>query len=1029
MDNIIRYSVGSAGRINLAHKLYCIFIFLLFLISVCFAGISHSAILPQKRVEDEKEKKQDEYAKVRLLIPNFVMKGGDIRFGILRHSLPELLAISLITDEKIEYVSQEDALRTITTDLRRDRLIAGPELLSDSKNLDALHIDLILVGSFIEYKGSVSFDAILEDRRTKERYSLSSKTVSLAQIYSEVEQFARSLNAKIGDITLRGAANRIAVLCFKDTSKIPLDANKWLQEDIAASLSLTLEKNRALLVVPFTDAKKYCQDDKSRIGKIDSIKLDAIIDGTFSIEENKMSIEPKFYIVETGQSISLSRITDDSSKYYTLSNRLAQSVSYVLNAITSAKGTWNVETLQFTSDNIGDYIKKGNEYLGIRANPYVAELMFSKAIEKEPEVLEGHFGRGVAKSKQYLHREALSEFETVITIINKKKERKENVAPVLEAKTHQEKGKVLFARGSYDQALEAFRKAKDIRPDLENIHLNLGEVYFIQKDYDKSKAEFRQALKYDPNNPDVYIGLGDTLLGQRLLDEAIQAYNKALALDMNNKVAMAGLSDANNQKALEFLSVGKYDQAIKIYQDLIKINADVTEDVYFGLGYAFTKKDRFEEAIDAYSKAIKIDPGKAGCYNNRGVAYNALKERDKALADFNTAIQLDPKYALSYFNRGVVYYDDNQNEKALIEFNKAIELNRKHSSTYLYRGLTYARLQDTEKAIEEYSKAIELDPKYVLAYSNRGVTYDKLGQNEKAVTDYSKAIELDPKYVLAYNNRGMTYDKLGQNEKAVTDYSKAIELDPKYVLAYNNRGVAYDKLGQNEKAVTDYSKAIELDPKYVLAYNNRGVAYAKLGRNEKAVTDYSKAIELDPKYVLAYNNRGVAYAKLGRNEKAVTDYSKAISIDPNYAPAYNSRGVLYVKLGKYDKAILDYKRANELLPKEPVFFLNLSEAYIISGKYENALSNIKQAFSLISKAEDKVINLYLETISKKLLNIDTTDSESALGVMLKQRVTADWSFNEIESWIKSANVSENIKHYVLEKTELVKEIVSPDRTK
>ena len=963
MDNIIRYSYKSSEGINFTCKLFYIFIFFLFLISVCLGRTCYAGLSIK------------EPPKVRLLIPNFVMKSGDIRFRVLRHSLPELLAISLITDENIEYVGQEDALRTIATEVGGGQLGTGIELLSDSKNLDILHIDFVLVGSFIEYKGAVSFDAILEDRRTKEKYSLSSRTVGLTQIYSEVEQFARSLNTKIGDIILAGAKTRIAVLCFKDISKMPLDTNRWMEEDIAAILSLSLEKNRELMVVPFTLAKKHCKEDKSRIVKIDFVNIDAIIDGTFFIEENKMTINPEFYIVGTGQLISLSRITGDLSKYYALSNRFAQSVSYALKAISSAKGTWNVEAFQFTSDNVWDYIKKGNEYLGIKENPYLAELMYSKAIEKEPEVLEAHLGRGVARSKQYLYEGALAEFETVTAIINKKKEKMEKVDPVLEARLYQEKGKVLLVKGSYDQALEALRKAKDIQPDLKNIHLNLGDVYFIQKNYDKSKAEFREAARYDSDNPDAYLGLGDTSLAQGKFDEAILAYNKALALDKNNKEAMSGVSDANNKRALAFISEGNYEQAIKIYQDLIKINADVKDDIYFNLGYALAETDRLEEATGAYSKAIKINPNWAAYYNNRGVIYNKLGQDEKALTDYNKAIELDPKDTLIYNNRGLIYDNLGENERALTDYNKAIGLDPEYTSAYQNRGMLYDKLGDDKKALIDYKKAIEL---------------------------YSKAMELNPKDAVAYRNRGILYDNLGEKERALTDYSKAIELNPKDAPAYQIRGVLYDKLGEKEKALIDYNKAIEL---------------------------YSKTIELNPTDAPAYQIRGVIYYKLGQNEKALANYNDAISVNPNYAPLYNSRGVLYGKLEQYDKAMLDYKKATELQPKGPLYFLNLSEVYIFSRNYGDALRNIRQSVSLMSKAEHKVINLYLETISKKLLNIDTTDSESALELMLKQSVTSEWSFNEMESWIKSANVSENIKQYILEKTKLVKETVNPDRRK
>ena len=56
-----------------------------------------------------------------------------------------------------------------------------------------------------------------------------------------------------------------------------------------------------------------------------------------------------------------------------------------------------------------------------------------------------------------------------------------------------------------------------------------------------------------------------------------------------------------------------------------------------------------------YSDAIRIDPGFALPYLNRGIAYYQKGEYDKANPDYSEIIRLNPDDADAYSNRGNSY--------------------------------------------------------------------------------------------------------------------------------------------------------------------------------------------------------------------------------------------------------------------------------------------------------------------------------------------------------------------------------------
>jgi hypothetical protein len=58
-----------------------------------------------------------------------------------------------------------------------------------------------------------------------------------------------------------------------------------------------------------------------------------------------------------------------------------------------------------------------------------------------------------------------------------------------------------------------------------------------------------------------------------------------------------------------------------------------------------------------------------------------------------------------------------------------------------------------------------------------------------------------------------------------------------------------------------------------------------------------------------------------------------------------------------------------------------------------------------------------------MLGMDVSDSEKKFTEILKKDFETDWSFDEIESWLEEADIDEDKKAYIIEKTEMLKKHV------
>ena len=93
------------------------------------------------------------------------------------------------------------------------------------------------------------------------------------------------------------------------------------------------------------------------------------------------------------------------------------------------------------------------------------------------------------------------------------------------------------------------------------------------------------------------------------------------------------------------------------------------------LGHDYFDTHQPQKSVDAYAKALALDPNNPDVLTDQGIMYRELKAYDKAIANFEKSAKLNPKHTQSLFNLGVVYaHDLKQNEKAIKAWNRVIQV-------------------------------------------------------------------------------------------------------------------------------------------------------------------------------------------------------------------------------------------------------------------------------------------------------------------------------------------------------------------
>ena len=88
----------------------------------------------------------------------------------------------------------------------------------------------------------------------------------------------------------------------------------------------------------------------------------------------------------------------------------------------------------------------------------------------------------------------------------------------------------------------------------------------------------------------------------------------------------------------------------------------------------------YEEAIDDYTKALKINPQFADAYFHRGILKGRLGDAKGAISDADKAIKINPQNAMAYASRGIAEELGGDLQRACADWRKAALLGNTFAS-------------------------------------------------------------------------------------------------------------------------------------------------------------------------------------------------------------------------------------------------------------------------------------------------------------------------------------------------------------
>ncbi|MEH1889120.1 MAG: tetratricopeptide repeat protein [Nostoc sp.] len=351
-------------------------------------------------------------------------------------------------------------------------------------------------------------------------------------------------------------------------------------------------------------------------------------------------------------------------------------------------------------------------------------------------------------------------------------------------------GNTFFDLQRYQDALEVYEKAINIRPDYAQGWNGQGKTLYKLKKYKQALAAYDKAIQIQPDYFEAWSGRGFVLVSLQRYQEAIASFDKALQLNDKN-------SEVWNAKGEALSNLNQYDQAIKSYEKAIELKPDNYE-AWYKKGLALQNSQQYEQAIAAYEKVVDLKPDYEQAWYNWGNALVKLRRYRDAFTAYDKAVQYQPNYYQAWLARSNILMNLQRYPEAIESFNQVIKYNPSNYQAWYNLGWSLHQTQRYEEAIKSYNKAATLKRNDYQLWYNLGNSQYSLQKYADAIASYNKAVRYKPDHSESWYNRGNALLNLKRYQDAIASYNQAIKYKPNYQQAIDARNQAQIQL-QGEK--------------------------------------------------------------------------------------------------------------------------------------------------------------------------------------------------------------------------------------
>jgi tetratricopeptide (TPR) repeat protein len=334
-------------------------------------------------------------------------------------------------------------------------------------------------------------------------------------------------------------------------------------------------------------------------------------------------------------------------------------------------------------------------------------------------------------------------------------------------------------RDEPERALTNIDLAIRLQPDQARFYLTRSLIDLHEKRFDQAIADCDKAIALDPWARRAFVVRADAWLAKNELKRARADLDQALRLDATTPSAELPV-DSSGQR---IKAATENRSAIGAAPDGVRENKPEPGNAaeLIARGNERYAGGQYNEAIDDYTAAIRLDAACAPAYAARARVWATKHYREREIADYGEAIKIDPKNAVYRVGRADSWSAQGMHDLAVADYNEALRMEPDNPAIWVARAKEWQRDYKTQQAIADFTRAIQLDPRYTPAYIGRGTAFKLSGAFDRAIQEFAELTRVDTENPLAHQTLARilatcTEARFRDGRRALEEATRACEL-------------------------------------------------------------------------------------------------------------------------------------------------------------------------------------------------------------------------------------------------------------
>lgn len=494
--------------------------------------------------------------------------------------------------------------------------------------------------------------------------------------------------------------------------------------------------------------------------------------------------------------------------------------------------------------------------------------------------------------------------------------------------SHQEK--------TQEAALKLYVRLLEEKPNNMEVNIEIGRLYLSLRRYQEGLDIFYQALKINPFNLELLVATAQGEVASGHAQEARNLFHIALDLSGGHDAILIDYADG-------MMMWGDFYKAEEIYRNAL-LKYPTSLDLFFKLAWSLEGPQRYEEAMDIYSKLLSWcsnDPKMLEALTRLKIQENDF---DQAHEIVDVLLQIKPNNPKYLQLKAEILFKKRLYCESISIFNE-FKNNRKYGvHAYVGMGRAYQKLGQDEDAQVAFQTAYIIDPKDIEAqfyFAGKSVGEDAFVQNiicyhalipqdlnewanvymqnalpEIALILYSASLELDSKYFPAKIGMAESLSILSFYNHALEIYQELLQIFPqnaKLMLAIA-RMYAWDK--KYDTAIGIYDRIIDLNPLDPVPYREKARTALWNKKFDLAMATYNKILEIHWDGLAEYLiHKSIMLEKRAKEQNwnkryicSINAYKELLAFNPGNEEALFDYAQVYCSLGlcEYSKDVYNY---------------------------------------------------------------------------------------------------------------------------